>query len=395
MSTSPWALLITPIVPDPEGIGLARRAWRWVAELSARHLVLKVLVVADPPRPMPSGPLLVPVELLRRAGPPLRTRHLTDWVDPDQAMADALSNLSGPPPDRVVVFRLYLHDVAALLPPAWRARAEMDCDDCESVTRWSLAGLALRHGRVRQARALARDALHYGRVEREVLPSYALTHVAAAEDVARLRRHARDGNVRVAPNQIALRPDLHIGPPPLDRRHLLFVGSLTYPPNDDAVRWLGKSIAPRLRAAMPDIRITVAGAASPALAARMARTGIDYLAAPDDLADAYAQASAVIAPLRGGGGTKFKILEAWLHGRPVVATPHACRGLDAEPDRHLLQAGGAAAFAGACMRLLRDQELAARLVRDGGDLLRARFLLPEARPAAADPARCRPDLVSR
>jgi glycosyltransferase involved in cell wall biosynthesis len=78
-----------------------------------------------------------------------------------------------------------------------------------------------------------------------------------------------------------------------------------------------------------------------------------------------------VVPLRAGGGTRLKILEAMALGRPVVSTPLGCEGLAVEDGKHLLIAKDAEAFAAAVARLLTDRALAARLT------LQARALVEE------------------
>jgi glycosyltransferase involved in cell wall biosynthesis len=137
--------------------------------------------------------------------------------------------------------------------------------------------------------------------------------------------------------------------------------------------WFGAAVLPHLRRLVPDVRVVAAGRAEEGLQRRLARDGIDYVHAPRDLRPIYAGAAAVIAPLRGGGGTKLKVLEAWLHERPLVATSHAARGLAAEAGRHFLVADRPLAFARACAAVLQDRELADRLVAAGRGLLQARY----------------------
>lgn len=369
------ALLLTPVVPNPSGVGLARRAWRWAAELAAEG-PLEIVVVSTHPIPPHHHALPGTVRTIRVSPPPIAPRHLTDWIDPDETLARALVDPSLPPPRRVLVFRLYLHDVAACLPPAWLGVAEIDCDDWESATRFSLARIALHLGRWRVAWSNARGALRYASIERDVLGAYRTVHLSAREDAERLGRRLAGATVAATPNLIAPIDGLAPHAPPTDDGTVLFVGTLDYLPNEDAVRWLGAAIAPRLRRLMPNVRIVVAGRAPEDLRRRMALDGIEHLCAPDDLREAYAEAGVVIAPLRGGGGTKLKVLEAWLHGRPVVATSHALRGLSAVPDRHALVADDADALATACARVLRDPLLARRLAAEGAAHLRAAFLIP-------------------
>ena len=72
----------------------------------------------------------------------------------------------------------------------------------------------------------------------------------------------------------------------------------------------------------------------------------------------------VVAPLRMGGGTRFKVLEAMAAGVPVVATPIGLQGIDAEPERHALVARTPVDFAAAVTRLLDDQTLSRQLAKN-------------------------------
>jgi glycosyltransferase involved in cell wall biosynthesis len=82
----------------------------------------------------------------------------------------------------------------------------------------------------------------------------------------------------------------------------------------------------------------------------------------------YREAQVAAVPLRAGGGTRIKILEAFAHGRPVVSTTIGIEGIAAEPGRHALIADDAVAFAAACLRLLRDPALAEAMTREAFSL---------------------------
>jgi glycosyltransferase involved in cell wall biosynthesis len=371
----PLALLISPVLPDARGNGLARRAWSWVAELACEYRLLTIVVNPWSEAKQGSSPL--PGEVVFLVGAPSDARRAPpDWIPPSPDLAAALRGaLTKEVPARVVIFRLYMAGVASLLPDSWRAIAEIDFDDCESATRRSLAVLALRRGHPRLALAFLRGAAAYRPAERMALAAYRTVYLAAAEDALAFRRRRPPAQVVARPNRIA-GPPCPLSPPPVDAARVLFVGTLGYLPNEDAVLWLAERIAPRLRLLVPQAQIAVVGAASSSLAGRMRQAGFDYLGPLDDLAEAYAGASLAVAPLRGGGGTKIKVLEAWLHGRPVVATSHACRGLPVMDGTHLLRADTANQIAAACARLLRDPALAGRLALAGQELLRRHFLLP-------------------
>ena len=374
------AILVTHVIPDAQGVGLGQRAWFWVQSLAAEH-DLDIIVVTPHHLVAPATPLPGRLQIIRATGPAPRPRGVAEWFEPDTTIATALANLPGPAPARIIAFRFYLHDAAQLLPSAWRKAIEIDCDDWESATRLSLARLALRHGRFRLALGRLREARAYRRLERQALPLYAKIHIAAEEDAARLHRRLALPQVQATPTRITAQ--VAHAPPPAGSHRLLFVGALFYAPNEDAMLWFGRKILPLLRRTLPDLRVIAAGRAESALQRQLSVMGIDYVHEPADLRPLYAETSAVIAPLRGGGGTKLKVLEAWAHGRPLVATAHAARGLAVEPGHHLLIADRAADFAAACLRVLEDRALAERLVREGAALLDARYRLPPLETAAA------------
>jgi len=110
--------------------------------------------------------------------------------------------------------------------------------------------------------------------------------------------------------------------------------------------------------------------------------GVTVLANPPEIAPLYAKARAAVVPLRAGGGTRIKILEAFAHGVPVISTPLGAEGLDVEAGRHLVVADTPEAFAAACIDIARDDGLRSELVTQARQLqeteysieaLRARF----------------------
>jgi glycosyltransferase involved in cell wall biosynthesis len=80
-----------------------------------------------------------------------------------------------------------------------------------------------------------------------------------------------------------------------------------------------------------------------------------------------------VVPLRKGGGTRLKVLEALALGTPVVSTTKGVEGLELEDDRHVLVADTAHEFAAATERLLGQPELRARLGAAGRQVVRERY----------------------
>ena len=94
-----------------------------------------------------------------------------------------------------------------------------------------------------------------------------------------------------------------------------------------------------------------------------------------DLHPWYAQADAIVAPIRAGGGTRIKILEAFSYQRPVAATSIAMEGIEARAEEHFVLGDTPAAFAQQCVRLILDGELRDRLARNALALLQPSYTI--------------------
>lgn len=157
---------------------------------------------------------------------------------------------------------------------------------------------------------------------------------------------------------------------------VVFFGTLDYFPNRDGVRHLLAEVWPRLAAAVPRARLRILGPrpTPEVLAARGPR--VEVPGPVDDLRPHLARASVVVAPLRVGGGTRLKILEAMAMGRAVVSTTIGAEGLEVRHERELLVADGAPAFAAAVQRVLEDEPLARALGAAGRALVERRYGWP-------------------
>lgn len=160
--------------------------------------------------------------------------------------------------------------------------------------------------------------------------------------------------VRVDPFGIELPEQPDAG---LEREDLLlFTGTFTHAPNRDAARWLATEILPAVRARRPGAALRIVGSAPPSqLLADLDRPGVEVVADVADIGPHLAQASAVLAPVRVGGGMRLKVLEAMAAGKAVVTTELGAEGFDHfGPDLPLALGEGAAAIAEQAARLLED-----------------------------------------
>jgi polysaccharide biosynthesis protein PslH len=159
----------------------------------------------------------------------------------------------------------------------------------------------------------------------------------------------------VAPRERPLDP---VGTRP---RSVLFVGYYRHPPNADAARWLVDEIFPRIRAEDAEAELVLVGDELPADVLERAGEHVVATGAVEDVRDHLDRAAVVVAPLRIGGGTRVKVLEALGAGKAVVATPRAVEGLDVPAGEAIVLARSTEEFADAVSLLLRDSERRRRL----------------------------------
>lgn len=143
---------------------------------------------------------------------------------------------------------------------------------------------------------------------------------------------------------------------------LVFSGQMDYAPNVQAVTHFAQAILPRIRETRGDARFAIVGRSpAPAVQALKALAGVEVVGGVPDMRPWLAAAHVVVAPLQVARGVQNKVLEAMAMARPVVASPQAFEGIDAEPGRDLVVAEGAEATAAAVLRLAADSEAAGRM----------------------------------
>lgn len=154
---------------------------------------------------------------------------------------------------------------------------------------------------------------------------------------------------------------------------LLFFGAIDYYPNTDGVLYYLRQVKPHLDRLAPGTKLEIVGRRPPDEILAAASEDVAIRGPVADLRPHIAAASVVIVPLRIGGGTRLKILEAMAMGKAVVSTSLGAEGLDAVPERDLLIADDAETFAKQVKRVLDDPALAARLGAAARELVSARY----------------------
>jgi sugar transferase (PEP-CTERM/EpsH1 system associated) len=145
-------------------------------------------------------------------------------------------------------------------------------------------------------------------------------------------------------------------PVPADGPHIVFVGTMDYRPNIDAVVWFAQAVLPLLRRRPAPPCFTIVGANPTSAVRRLAACpGVHVTGRVADVRPYLAHAALVVAPLQIARGIQNKVLEAMAMGRPVLASPGAFEGIRAEAGRELLVAEGAEATARRAAEVLDGQ----------------------------------------
>jgi len=269
----------------------------------------------------------------------LRELYAAEQHDVVWALRAPLAEMAqeaGWPPSRILVDLVDLESEAvgrALAPLGWYARRPFHTLDLKRLE-------------------------HY---ERSLPERFGQVVVCKPED-----RRALGGqpNVSVVPNGVNPRPP--VDPALAQADEMLFVGTMGYDPNADAVKWFMRDIMPDILRQHPPARLAVVGkeAGPDVKALHDGRACIVHGGVPD-VTPFYAAAGVVVVPIRLGAGTRLKVLEALMLGKPIVATTMAIEGIDLVPGTHVEVADTPAAFAAACVSLMRDAARRRRLGEAG------------------------------
>ncbi|MCS7222477.1 MAG: glycosyltransferase [Anaerolineae bacterium] len=402
MSAARRILFLTPQLPYPPQQGTAIRNFNLLARLARRHMV-DLLTFLQP------GDHLTPDSPLHRL-----CRTIVAVPAPRRTLADRLcATLTSPLPD--MALRLES-------PEMWRRLRELmqqqtyDIVQIEGIEMASyglaMAGVRLTPGAATIEPQIPRPRLVFDDHNAEYvlqqrafqtdmrMPSRWTAALYSLLQWQKLRRYERaicqrvDAVVAVSPADAAalqrLLPDLRptvipngvdlvlyaldqICPLDLGPAALVFTGKMDFRPNVDAVQWFVPILA-RVRRAVPEARFFVIGRQPhPRIARLAADPTVVVTGQVADTRPYIAGAAVYVVPLRVGGGTRLKVLEAMALGRAIVSTRLGVEGLDVADGRELRLADTPEAFAQAVVELLQNPELRTRLGAAARAFVEARY----------------------
>jgi glycosyltransferase involved in cell wall biosynthesis len=240
---------------------------------------------------------------------------------------------------------------------------------------YELARQYAREGRRLTHRLYA--AVNWRKLRREELGTYRNAdgvYLCSTADEQRLLDVAPGVRTAVIPNaaDVEFYQPRPTDPRP-DGRTVVFFGLLSYAPNVDGIIYFVQKIWPRIAEANPKARLKIIGGKPPMSLQQLAGPRIQLTGFVPDLRPYLAAAAAVVVPLRLGGGTRLKIVEAMAMGKAIVSTTLGAEGIEAVPGQDILIEDQPEAFAHAVNRLLGEPERAACLGHSARDLAVKRY----------------------
>jgi polysaccharide biosynthesis protein PslH len=227
------------------------------------------------------------------------------------------------------------------------------------------------------------ESVKLANYEKAKMPLYQGYLACSSQEAAIIGRYAPGVPALAIPNGADLSSFVPEKRVELLANKLLFVGSMHYYPNVDAIQYFMDKMYPAIRQGVPDVQLEIVGHSPlPEVMRLGSYPGVTVTGTVPDVRPYYGQATAFVVPLRLGRGTRLKIVEAMAMGVPVVSTTIGAEGLDVHDGEDILIADDAASFVQAVLRLLADPTLRAR-IGEGGRVLARRYDWTElARPLA-------------
>lgn len=354
-------LVLSTWWPTPPDNGSRVRAFQLLRRLGTDHAITLV-AFGMPDDPAAAEPLraccerVIGLPPLRVSGGRLGPRGLLSpvprfHVQTDSAAMRAHAHRLAPEHDAVLGLQLsaarYLVDIAGV--PRIFEEAEVTAIREPWLTAPTVLARA-RHGLTWwKARNFVRRIA--GAMDR-------VTVVSHLERQALLAMGCDAERIAVVPNGVDI-----TGGPRSDpgTARVIYPGSVQFDANLDAVRHFVHEVWPLVRQARPDATFWVTGATDGVDVTDLRQPGVTFTGRLADVAPAVSDSAVCVVPLRAGGGTRLKVLQAMALGVPVVSTPKGVEGLDIVDGEHVLVRSTAGALAAAILQVLADPARAARL----------------------------------
>ncbi len=337
--TRPSLLFVSPVAPKDAGNGLAMRAANMLRSLVETHrvsLLIAPFYAVGASKTLPEW-ITERCERVRWARRPAIDSTANLPIEGAQQLWTAWTEEAGrcywgEQFDVIHVFRLSslpFADRYLVEPTNAAACWHLDLDDVESRSGQRLANLYATRNLTEDAKRAAQSAQTAETLERKIVATWDRVYVCSQGDKLYLEQQSpeRRAEIVAVPNRVSL--PQHAASP---RRHppftILYVGTLDYFPNADGAIWFCREVIPAMRElSAVDFRFVIVGTGAPPAVRDLAHLAdVEVVGEVPSIAEWYDRADLVVVPIRAGGGTRIKLLEALAFERPVVATRMAAEG---------------------------------------------------------------------
>lgn len=378
-------LLVDEELPWPANTGKRLRTWNLVRRLQARHSIV-FLCHGEDGQKRPEGwdnveIVHVPSPLTPLSGPSLYFSLFRNLRSSQPFVVDRHDSIAMRTAfDRLLADRTFDIVHCEWTPYAANIAHVMGAIPCV------LAAHNVEHQIWRRYSEAARNPLkkvflrtqwrRMAAFESTMCPAFDVATCVSPEDAAQLEAMGC-ANAVVVPNGVDLdyfHPD-HSFLPEQGASSIVFTGSMDWRPNQDAVQFFVDQIFPRVRKTLPHAVFRVVGRKPPEALARQwsACPGVEVTGTVDDVRPYLAEAAVVVVPLRIGGGSRLKILEALAMRKAVLSTTLGAEGLDLTHGHTLWIKDEPGPFAAACIDILRHPDHYTAMAAAGRDAVMNRY----------------------
>lgn len=344
-------LFITPVIPSTAGRGRNLRAFQWVNYLSRLYDVTVLYTGKNDDKA-----LYYESEYQAHFGFKIFKWNLRQtslqrvrdslFLRPGRINANGryfgeeLDRLQVPRPDVILCFRLFDASLALQAGSYWNVKdLWLDLDELDSRTKSNIIKLKLSAGYYKGLSKSVLVAFHYLYKESKLISQFDKVFTSTKEERSFISKRFRLRDTDVFENMLPFEGSSV--PSDIDNEAFtfLFVGNAGYFPNRDAIDVILFEIVPELKKiANQPFQVVIIGGrvGSKQLKQIKEENCIDFYPDVEDLESVYRRINAVIVPLRAGGGSSLKFLEALRHGKPVVSSPVGVRGFEVEHGDQVL-----------------------------------------------------------
>ena len=205
----------------------------------------------------------------------------------------------------------------------------------------------------------------FQRYERVLSPKFDAVTCTSNIDATVFQHHCAADAIAIIPNGVDVthfQPDFTTEAP----AHLIYIGSMDWYPNEDAVAFFADEILPGIQSEVPEVQFSIVGGNPSARVQKLEeREGVIVTGRVPEIKPYFAEATVFVVPLRIGSGTRLKILEALAMGKAIVSTSVGAEGLNLKDGEEIFIADEPKPFAEAVTRLLTDPALRRRIGENG------------------------------